>query len=46
MKVIEDKTKEVKLVFLQELINYLQQRPYHEVYQLIHEIVKISNDKE
>ena len=37
-----DNKIEVDLALLQEVINYLQQKPYHEVYQLINKIVTHS----
>ena len=36
----------IKVEVLQALVNYLQVKPYHEVYKLINEIVNISKDKE
>ena len=35
----------VTVELLQAIINYLQQRPHHEVNNLINEIVKQSKDK-
>lgn len=43
---MENKKVEVDIQLLQELINYLQQRPYLEVYQLIHKIVEESNKEQ
>ena len=36
----------VDIKLLQEIINYLQERPYHEVYQLVEKILKASNKEE
>jgi len=38
--------KEIDLQLLQEVIDYLQQKPYNEVHELIHKIVNEVNDKE
>jgi hypothetical protein len=40
---MEKKEVKVDIQLLQELINYLQQKPYHEVYQLIGKIIEVSN---
>jgi len=37
--------KEVSLEVLQEVINYLQGKPYLEVYQLINKIIKEVNNE-
>lgn len=36
------KKVEIDIQLLQELINYLQQKPYHEVYTLIDRIIVTS----
>lgn len=39
--------KEISLELLQEILDYLQVRPYNEVYPLIHKILKeLENNKE
>ena len=40
-----DKKVEIDVALLQELINYLQQKPYYEVYTLIDKII-ITSGKE
>jgi hypothetical protein len=42
-----DNKLEIELELLQEVIDYLQKQPYHNVHQLIHKIVVATrNDKE
>ena len=45
MKVVEEEKVEVNLELLQEILDYLQGRPYNEVYQIINKIL-IASSKE
>jgi len=38
--------KEISLELLQEILDYLQRRPYNEVFPLIHKILEEINSKE
>lgn len=43
MKIVENKKVEVSIELFQELVNYLQMKPYHEVHELIQKIIIASN---
>ena len=42
----ENKTYEVDLELLQEIANYLQTRPYNEVYELMNKIILLTHEQE
>ena len=46
MSELEKNKANVEKALLQEIINYLQKKPYVEVYQLIEKIVTASNKEE
>ena len=43
MELVKEKKVEVELGQLQEIVNYLQHRPYHEVADLIQKILIVSS---
>jgi len=42
MEIVKEEAREIKLTELQEILDYLQTKPYCEVHQLIHKIIVIS----
>lgn len=43
MELVKEQTKEISLEDLQQILDYLQKKPYHEVHELITKIIIIAN---
>ena len=43
---MEDKKYEISLELLQEIANYLQSRPYHEVHELMNKLILLTHNQE
>ena len=43
MELVKEELKQISLVDLQVILDYLQKKPYHEVWEIINIILEVSN---